>query len=132
MKNSLIIILVCLISSATSFAQEQKTVDLAFEQTLIELGEIKRGDVRKTAFTFTNTGTEALEIDLVSGCVCTTLDWPRLPIKSGEKATIDVTFDSTEKEESGEVEIDVIFKNQDPEHDRPLFKIVSYTFELLP
>ncbi len=132
MKNSLIILYACIICTFSAVAQEQKTVDLLFDETLIELGEIKRGDVRKTAFTFTNTGTEALQIDLVSGCECTTLDWPRLPIQSGEKATIDVIFDSTEKEESGEVEIDIIFKNQDPDHDRPLFKIVSYTFELIP
>ncbi len=110
---------------------ERKALDLTFHQNTIELGKITRGDKKTTQFKFTNTGTETLEIDLVSGCECTTLDWTYGQIGPGEKGVIDVIFDSTEKEESGDVEIDIIFKNIDPKVDAPLFRIVKYTFELI-
>ncbi len=103
---------------------------MQFEAETLDLGPIKKGEKRTFSYTFTNVGTENIEIDLVSGCECTTLDWPRLPIKPGEKGTIDVIFDSTEKEDSDPVDIDIYLKNLDPKTGHPMLKILDYSFQL--
>lgn len=65
----------------------------------IDLGDVKKGDKKEFEFTFTNSGTEALEIKMITACECTTLDWPRKKIMPGEKGVIKGVFDSTEKNE---------------------------------
>ncbi len=48
----------------------------------------------------------------------------------GGKGEIDIIFDSTEKEESETVDVDVILKNTD-ERGNPIFYILQYKFELI-
>jgi len=80
------------------------TLDLA----TIDLGDLVEGETRTMVYSFTNTGTETLQIDLVTACKCTDLRWTQEPIPSGEKGTIEVDFDSTGF--SGEIKktIDII------------------------
>lgn len=104
---------------------------MKFDSDTIQVGKIKKGEKRTFEYTFVNTGKEDIEIDLVSGCDCTTLDWPRLPIAPGKTGTIDVIFDSTEKEDSEPVDIDIYLKNINPKTGHPYLKIVNYTFELV-
>ena len=97
----------------------------------MDFGKVVRGDKRQHTYYFQNTGTENIEIDLVSSCDCTTVEWPEaVVIKPGEKNQLDVTFDSTEKEQSETVDIDVILKNTD-DRDNPIFYILQYKFELV-
>ena len=110
---------------------EPKAIDLTFEKKHIELGEVKRGDSRTFQYHFTNTGTETIEIAIVSGCDCTTLDWTRGKIAPGKKGVIDVIFDSTEKEASETVDVDIYLENINPKTDSQYFFILDYTFELL-
>lgn len=129
MKNVLLLtslLLSTLIINAQSFIPAMK-----FEVESYDLGEIKKGEKRQFSYTFTNEGNENIEIDLVSGCECTTLDWPRLPIKPGEKGTIEVIFDTTEKEDSDPVDIDIYLKNIDPKTGHPMLKILEYSFQLI-
>ena len=113
------------------FASLESRVELTFEETLVDFGEVKRGEKRHHIFHFQNTGTENVEIDLVSSCDCTTVEWPEaIVIKPGDRNKLDVTFDSTEKEKSETVDIDVILKNTD-EDDNPIFYILQYKFELV-
>ncbi|MEM9549317.1 MAG: DUF1573 domain-containing protein [Bacteroidota bacterium] len=115
-----------------SFVAAQKTgLELTFEKEHIELGEVKKGEKRTFKYTFTNTGTETVEIAIVSGCDCTTLDWTRGEIKSGEKGIIDVIFDSTEKEASETVDVDLYLKNINPKSDSQYLFVLDYTFELV-
>lgn len=107
-------------------------LDLTFEKEHIELGKVKQGEKRTFQYTFTNTGTETVEISIVSGCDCTTLDWTRGEIKSGEKGIIDVIFDSTEKEASETVDVDMYLKNINPKSDSQYLFVLDYTFELMP
>lgn len=113
----------------TSKTGVKQGASIEFHNPQINLGEIKRGDKRSMEFNFTNTGTEALQIEIVSGCECTTLDWPRLPIKPGDSGIITAIFDSTEKEKSEIVDIDIYFENIDPETKHPMFKMVQYAFQ---
>jgi len=108
-----------------------KPVDLSFDQKSIELGDVKRGDKETFKYHFTNIGTEAIEIAIVSGCDCTTLDWTRGEIAPGEQGVIDVIFDSTEKEQSETVDVDIYLKNINPKSESQYLFILDYTFNLL-
>lgn len=112
-----------------------KSVDpitkLSFDDSLVDLGKVIRGESREHTFTFTNIGTTDVEIDLVSSCECTTVDWPKGQVfKPGAKGEINIIFDSTEKEESETVDVDVILKNTD-NNGNPIFYILQYKFELV-
>lgn len=111
--------------------KSKKKVEMTFEKELIHLGKVKRGDSRKFDFIFTNTGIDPIEIDIISSCDCTTLDWPRKPIKPGQKGTINVTFDSTKKEVSETIDIDIYLKNIDPKSGYRTLKIINYDYELI-
>ena len=107
---------------------QERIVDMHFDSTHINLGAIKKGEIKKTAFHFTNLGNEAIEIELVSACECTTLDWPRKAIQVGEKGKIDVVFDSSKKEEVETIDVDIILKNTDPKTGYGILEIVSYSY----
>jgi len=106
-------------------------IEMSFEQELTDLGKVKRGDKKEFDFSFINKGSETLEIEIVSGCECSILDWTIRPIAPGEQGTINVIFDSTEKEESETVDIDITLKNLNPETGYQYFKIVNFKFELI-
>ena len=110
----------------------EESYSMTFESKTQDFGKVKKGDIITTEFKFENTGNEDIIIELVSGCECTKLDWPRKAIKPGEKGKIDVIFDSGKKEESETVEIDVNLENIDPDTGYNRFEILSYKFELIP
>jgi hypothetical protein len=106
-------------------------VQMTFENEKVALGPMKKGDKKKFDYVFTNTGTDDIEIDIVSGCDCTKLDWTRGKIKPGQKGTVNVIFDSTEKEITEKsVDIDIYLKNLDKKTKSQIAKYLTYTFEL--
>ena len=121
---------------ATLYAQpnlptSDKTPLMSFEKSHIELGEVTRGETKEMEYAFTNTGNEDIKISLISSCECTTIKYPRKPIPPGESGVLKVIFDSTEKEESETVDIDVYLENVDPETKEPIWFILDYSFILL-
>lgn len=115
----------------TPVKPKKQGVHMTFEKETVELGRMKKGDKRTFDYIFTNTGTEVIEIEIVSGCDCTTLDWTRKPIKPGEKGKVNVIFDSKEKEMTEKsVDVDIYLKNKDPKTNSQILKILNYTFEL--
>lgn len=129
------ILFLVLFSLSTSIIYAQKTDQkhaflVKYKQEHIDLGEVKKGESVTFQYELKNSGTEAVEIEIVSGCECTTLDWPRKKINPGESAVVNVIFDSTEKEESETVDVDITFKNTDSKGDQR-FKILTYSFELI-
>lgn len=105
-------------------------VHMTFENEHIDIGKVKRGEIKKFDFVFTNTGTEIIEIDIASGCDCTTLDYPKNKILPGKKGTIHVTFDSAKKEESETIDVDIYLKNLNPKTGQRILKIIDYKYEL--
>ncbi|MCC7504155.1 MAG: DUF1573 domain-containing protein [Saprospiraceae bacterium] len=103
---------------------------VSWDKKMVELGPVKKGEKRTMFFEFTNPGTENVQIDVVAACDCTTVDYPRGVIAPGQKARLDVIFDSKEKEESETIDIDVIFKNTDAAGN-PRIERVSYKYELV-
>ena len=141
LKSIFLFILVLNLSTAFSQSAKGKTVaksipkkgvHMTFDKETIPLGKMKKGDKRTFDYHFTNTGTETIEIEIVSGCDCTTLDWTRKPIKPGERGTVNVIFDSKEKEVTEKsVDVDIYLKNKEPKTNSQILKIVNYTFDLI-
>lgn len=81
-------------------------------------------------FEFTNSSGKDIQIDIVDACDCTKVEFPRGVIGPGQKNKLDVTFDSTEKDASETIAINVIFKNTDA-NGNPRIETVEYKFELV-
>lgn len=138
--------LMLVMGSPWSFAQTKATKDqklatvqeikkqgvhMTFDDEHKNIGKVKRGEIKKFDFVFTNTGSEVIEIDIASGCDCTTLDYPRNKIKPGEKGTIHVTFDSGKKEASETIDVDIYLKNLNPKTGQRILKVIDYKYELI-
>jgi hypothetical protein len=104
---------------------------LEFEHSSIELGKVKKGDTRQGTFKFTNVSKEEVQIEFISVCECTQVDYPTLPIKPGESGKIDFTFDSSEKDKSEEIVLDVLLTNVEPISGYQIVESVHYTYELV-
>ena len=117
-------------STAQKSAFSKDGVHLTFGSENINIGKVKKGLIKKFDFEFTNTGAETIQIDIATGCDCTTLDYPKKPIKVGEKGVIHVTFDSSKKDESETIDIDIYLKNLNPKTGQRILKIVNYNYEL--
>lgn len=108
-----------------------KKAELTFDQKVVDLGTVKKGEKPGTSFSFKNTGTENVEIDFVSHCDCTEVSWPEGKIiKPGETGTIKAVYLSGHDEKDlGDVEktIDLILKNKHPEvPDAPIVLTLKY------
>lgn len=69
---------------------------ITFEEEEHDFGTIKAGEVVSYAFTFTNTGDADLIIATTkASCGCTVAEFPKQPLKPGEKGNIEVSFDSS-------------------------------------
>lgn len=68
---------------------------MTFESMEVDYGKIEQNADGNRKFVFTNTGTEPLVIKNARGsCGCTVPTWPKEPIMPGEKASIDVKYDT--------------------------------------
>lgn len=110
---------------------KQQGVHMTFDNEHLNIGKVKKGEIKKFDFVFTNTGSEVITIDIASGCDCTTLDYPKTPIKVGGKAVIHVTFDSGKKEASETIDVDIYLKNLNPKTGQRILKVVDYKYELI-
>ncbi len=145
MKKIILQVLCCLfaIAAISTTAQAQDSAEMVkeiakpimtFDKSMIDLGEVKRGEKRSFSYSFTNTGNADLDIDLITACDCTTTnqdDLRRRTFKPGESGILEVTFDSTEKEESETIDIDIILKQFDEEANMPFIEMLQYKFELI-
>lgn len=68
---------------------------LKFDYLTYDFGDIDEGDIVEHEYYFTNTGrTPAIISDASSSCGCTTPNYPKYPIRPGERGSIKVVFDS--------------------------------------
>ena len=74
------------------------TAEFKFDVMEYNFGTINQGDAINYDFNFNNTGKDPLVISEAHGsCGCTVPQWPKEPIKKGDKGVIKVTFNSTGK-----------------------------------
>lgn len=102
-----------------------------FDKRVIDLGEVKKGEKRTFTYKFTNRGDVPLEIELISSCDCTTVTYEDRPYQPGESGVLKVTFDSAERDESEEVTIDIILKNEEPGTHIPIIEQLAYRFTIV-
>jgi hypothetical protein len=117
-------------SATTAVATKKLLPKMTFDKDFIDFGIVKKGEKRTHVYKFTNTGNADLIIDLITACDCTTLTYDSSkPYKPGEGGEIKAVFDSSEKEESETIDIDVILQNED-ENGYPLIERVRYRFDI--
>lgn len=69
--------------------------NLSFKDAKKSFGMVKKGEVVKLEFDFTNNGNEPLLItDAKVECSCTTVDFPKQPIAPNQTAKVIVIFDT--------------------------------------
>ncbi len=105
---------------------------LKFDNDFVDFGKVKKGEKRSHTYTFFNASDKPLTIDLISACDCTTIvkDPTGKTFQPGEKGTLGIVFDSSEKEESEVIDIDIFLAGDNPDGG-PLMKTVQYQFELV-
>ncbi len=75
-----------------------KFASMNFAETDHDFGNITQGDKVQHVFTFTNNGdTDLIITDAKSSCGCTVPEYPKTPVKPGEKASLTVSFNSSGK-----------------------------------
>ncbi len=91
-----------------------------------DFGKVKKGDNVEHVYKFTNTGTEDIVLELVSGCECSEIIYEEgATYKPGEKGEIKVIFHSGE-EDKGKANktLDILLENINPKTG------YQYLFEL--
>jgi len=111
-------------------AKEAKVPTLAWDTKMVELGKINKGDIREFEYTFTNVSKVPVQLEIVTTCHCTTLDFPASTkvFHKGDSGTIKATFDSSEKEESEKIDITVILANTDAQ-GYPIIEEVFFSYQ---
>ena len=105
---------------------------MQFQERLIDFGKVPKGEQRYHTFEFTNEGDTDLIISTWMACECTTVDATLdKRFKPGETGTIDVTFDSTEKDGFEVITIDLILENTEPGSEKPIVEKIQYQFEVI-
>lgn len=100
-------------NTASGSSEEVKLPVLTFDEELFEFGEITQGEQVEHVFTFTNTGEADLVITSAKGsCGCTVPEWPKKPIKPGEKGELNVIFNSEGKKGRQHKKVTVVANTQ--------------------
>jgi hypothetical protein len=87
-----------------------------------DYGKLRLGDTPSHTFIFKNTGNVDIEIDLVSGCTCTDIEWSKNKIKPGDTGYIKTTFNANKAypehmNEKLHRDITIVLKNTHPDSD---------------
>ncbi len=103
MKKVLALLVVAIFTISISCSQssegntkvDKKAPVITFETLEYDYGTIDQGDDGKCEFIFRNTGKNPLVLNNVRpSCGCTVPKWSKEPIKSGEKSSIEVRYNT--------------------------------------
>ena len=105
---------------------------IAFDTKTHDFGKIKTGDKPVFTYNFTNKGDKPLNIDIVSGCDCTELEWTTTTVNPGEKGFIRAVFNTTRAEAEDHKKdlkkyIDIVLKETNPKTGYPLVETLTFT-----
>ncbi len=104
---------------------------LEYTPTMIDLGEVVRGEKKALAFQYKNISKEIVEIEVVTACSCTETDYTVTKMNPGESGQINLLFDSTSKEKSETIDVDIILKNTDPKNGYPIVDRIQFKYDLI-
>lgn len=106
---SLLVFLFSCKKKETPIEMNMNFAKIDFSKRVHDFGTINEGDKVKTSFSFTNSSSTDLLITQVYGsCGCTVPDYPREPVKPGEKSHINISFDSHGKSGVQDMNITII------------------------
>lgn len=109
---------------AQSFNLREPSPKIEILENNIDLGELKKGEKRELSFTIKNVGNANLEIEIITTCHCTTLDWSKEPLAPGETTVIKATYDSGAKNEARQYrEVINIISNVEHIVDEAIFNV---------
>lgn len=95
MKKLLILCAVILGFAFKASAQDDRKAEFKFVEEKHDFGKIPQGKPVSTVFEFTNVGQEPLVLTEVRPtCGCTIADYPKAPVKPGEKGLIKITYNA--------------------------------------
>ena len=101
MMKKILFLTVMVLCSMITFAQtaEQSQAEIRFEKLTHDFGTFPDSSPKVTCvFNFTNVGTLPLVINqAIASCGCTVPEYPKTPIKPGEKGQIKVTYNGAGK-----------------------------------
>lgn len=104
---------------------------LTFDTKEVHFGNIKTGDKPSFTYNITNTGDTDMDIELVSGCDCTDIDWTRTTIKPGQKGFVKITYNSNRAEPEDhkkplQKDVTVILKQSYPQNGYPIVDVLKF------
>ena len=101
MMKKILFLTVMVLCSMITFAQtaEKSQAEIRFEKLTHDFGTFPDSSPKVTCvFNFTNVGTLPLVINqAIASCGCTVPEYPKTPIKPGEKGEIKVTYNGAGK-----------------------------------
>lgn len=104
---------------------------MQFTKRYVDFGKVKKGEKRTYTYEFVNRGTVDLIIATATACECTTVDYSTSPVKPGQKGTLKIVFDSTEKEVNETIDIDILLENNEPDTGNPIMEMLRFTYDLV-
>lgn len=104
---------------------------MTFVTRFTDFGTIQKGDKPSFTYEFTNTGTAPLDIEIVSACDCTELEYSTKTVAPGEKGTIKATYNSnkTEHDEFGKLlkkDVTIVLKQVHAENGYPIVEELKF------
>jgi hypothetical protein len=116
---------------AAAVAQGERKPIITFSTKYVNFGKIKTGDKPSQTFEFTNTGNADLDIDIVSGCDCTELDWTRSTVKPGQKGYVKAIFNTVKAEKEDHKKaltkyVDIVLKQVNAKNNAPWAESVKF------
>lgn len=94
--------------------EARKKPKIEFDSPNANFGRLTKGNKKAHVFTFKNAGDADLIIEMVSGCECTTIEWPNKPVKPGQKSEIKILYDSKDDSGPQDKTLDVIYNGNPP------------------
>jgi hypothetical protein len=116
---------------AAATAQAESKPIMTFKTKYVNFGKIKTGDKPSQTFEFTNTGNADLDIDIVSGCECTELDWTRTTVKPGQKGFVKAIYNTLKAEKDDHKKpltkyVDIVLKQTNAKNGAPWAESVKF------
>ncbi len=108
---------------------------MTFETKTHDFGNATLEQSPEFIYKFTNTGNANLDIEIVTACDCTALDWSRGTIAPGKSGFIKATFLTKKSEEEDRNKalkkyIDIILKQTTPKNNYPIVETLDFTIHV--
>lgn len=108
---------------------------MTFETKTHDFGDVILEQSPEFIYKFTNTGNANLDIEIVTACDCTALDWSRGTIAPGQLGFIKATFLTKKSEEEDRNKllkkyIDIILKQTTPKNNYPIVETLDFTIHV--